>query len=237
MRPHLAFGLARNNGQRHGTRVITNQTPEMKSLIEGYHRFREQGWAGSRARWSELKEGQSPPFMVISCSDSRVDPSQIFDVDPGELFVVRNVAALVPPYETTPGQHGVSAALEFAVQVLEVREVLVMGHGLCGGCKAALTQMMEGADYGDGAFVQQWISLLDEARIPVAKKHGTESRQAELEMELAAVKVSLANLMTFPFVREKVESGQLMLRGAHFAISDGLLHLLDEDSGKFHAIV
>lgn len=212
-------------------------TDELRGLIDGYHRFREHGWAGSRARWSDLKEGQSPPFMVISCSDSRVDPAQIFDVDPGQLFVVRNVAALVPPYETTPGQHGVSAALEFAVQVLQVKEILVMGHGLCGGCKAALTQMMDGAPPGDGGFVQQWISLLDDARKPVEAKHGTQTREAELAMELAAVEVSLANLLTFPFVSSKVASGQLILRGAHFAISDGLLHLLNDDDHKFHAIV
>ena len=220
-----------------GTAMISNMTAPLKGLIAGYHRFREHGWAGSRARWSELRDGQSPPFMVISCSDSRVDPAQIFDVDPGELFVVRNVAALVPEYETTPGQHGVSAALEFAVQVLQVSEILVMGHGLCGGCKAALTQVMSGEDPGNGGFVQQWISMLDDVRGPVADKYGTTTREAELHMELAAVKVSLANLMTFPFVREKVQSGDLVLRGAHFAISDGLLHLLDDETGRFNAVV
>lgn len=217
--------------------MVTNMTDELRGLIDGYHRFREQGWAGSRARWSELKEGQSPPFMVISCSDSRVDPAQIFDVDPGQLFVVRNVAALVPPYETTPGQHGVSAALEFAVQVLQVKEILVMGHGLCGGCKAALTQMMNGAAPGDGGFVQQWIALLDDARKPVEAKHGTETREAELAMELAAVEVSLGNLLTFPFVRQKVASGELVLRGAHFAISDGVLRILDQEEHTFRTIV
>ena len=126
--------------------MTDNQTPPLNGLLTGYHRFRDNDWAEDRARWAELAEGQSPQMMVISCSDSRVDPSQIFDVAPGEIFVVRNVAALVPPYETTPGQHGVSAALEFAVQVLKVREVLVMGHGLCGGCKAALTRAMDNAE-------------------------------------------------------------------------------------------
>lgn len=204
-------------------------------ILAGYHRFRANGWTASRARWAELKEGQSPEVMVISCSDSRVDPSQIFDVDPGEIFVVRNVAALVPPYEVSPGQHGVSAALEFAVQVLKVKEILVMGHGLCGGCAAALTQVMEGAEPGQGGFVQQWIGLLDEARGPVAEAHGTETREAELAMELAAVKVSLANLMSFPFVAENVASGDLTLNGTHFAISDGVLRILDQSSGDFAA--
>lgn len=217
--------------------MINDSTPALDSLIKGYRRFRETGWAPYRARWAELKEGQSPQVMIISCSDSRVDPSQIFDVDPGEIFVVRNVAALVPPYETTPGQHGVSAALEFAVQVLKVKEVVVMGHGMCGGCQAALTQAMDGADFGEGRFVQQWISLLDEARKPIAAKHGTHSREAELEMEKEAVKVSLANLRTFPFVSDKLKNGELKLRGAHFAISDGILNVLDEGEDRFRAIV
>jgi len=178
--------------------------------------------------------GQSPQVMVISCSDSRVDPSQIFDVAPGEIFAVRNVAALVPPFETTPGQHGVSAALEFAVQFLKVREVVVMGHGLCGGCQAALTRNLHGTEPGEGGFVSNWIALLDEAREPVAAKYGTEGREAERAMELEAVKVSLANLRTFPCVREKEASGELTLRGAHFAISDGVLYLLNEETGEFN---
>jgi carbonic anhydrase len=217
--------------------MIKDSSPALDALIKGYRRFRETGWAPYRARWAELKEGQAPQAMIISCSDSRVDPSQIFDVDPGEIFVVRNVAALVPPYETTPGQHGVSAALEFAVQVLQVKEIVVMGHGMCGGCQAALSQAMQNADFGEGRFVQQWISLLDEARVPVAEKYGTHTREAELEMEKAAVKVSLANLETFPFVKDKLGAGQLKLRGAHFAISDGILNVLDQETGKFRAVV
>ncbi len=217
--------------------MIRKSSPTFDHLISGYRRFRETGWASNRARWSELKEGQSPEVMVISCSDSRVDPAQIFDVSPGEIFVVRNVAALVPPYETSPGQHGVSAALEFAVQVLGVREIMVMGHGMCGGCKAALTQALANADLGEGGFVQQWISLLDEARQPVASKLGTHTRDAELAMEFEAVKVSLNNLLTFPFVQERVQDGSLTLRGSHFAISDGVLNLFDSEDGKFHAVI
>ncbi|VWX51591.1 carbonic anhydrase [Novosphingobium sp. 9U] len=205
----------------------------LQRLIEGYRRFRETGWTARRERWATLSEGQEPEVMVIACSDSRVDPSQIFDVDPGEIFVVRNVAALVPPFETNPGHHGVSAALEFAVQVLNVKEVLVMGHGLCGGCKASLTQSLHGAELGQGGFVTNWISLLDDARESIAHEHGTEGRDAERAMELAAVKVSLENLKTFPFVADKLANGSLTLRGAYFAISDGILHVLDTDTGKF----
>ena len=215
------------------TSSAPDSSPVLDHLISGYQRFRDTGWTPHRERWATLGEGQEPEVMIIACSDSRVDPSQIFDVDPGEIFVVRNVAALVPPFETTPGHHGVSAALEFAVQVLKVKEIVVMGHGLCGGCKAALTQSLHGSEPGHGGFIADWISLLDDAREPVAKSLGTEGREAERAMELAAVRVSLENLMTFPCVRSKVGKGTLRLRGAFFAIADGVLHLMDEATGEF----
>ena len=206
---------------------------ELTELLRGYRRFREQGWKPERERWAELREGQQPRVMVIACSDSRVDPAQIFDVRPGEIFVVRNVAALVPPFETTPGHHGVSAALEFAVQVLRVREIVVMGHGMCGGCQAALTQELRDAEPGEGGFIANWIDMLDDARDEVADRLGTTGRPAERAMEQAAVRVSLANLRTFPCIAEKEKRGTLTLRGAYFAISDGELCLLDERTGKF----
>ena len=209
-------------------------TEELNHLLEGYRRFREKGWHPQRARWDRLREGQQPKVLVIACSDSRVDPAQIFDVDPGEIFVVRNVAALVPPFETTPGHHGVSAALEFAVQVLKVREILVLGHGMCGGAHAALTQELRGAAPGEGGFIADWIDMLDDAREAVVREFGTDGRAAERAMEYAGVKVSLANLRTFPCVAALEERGKLTLRGAFFAISDGILHLLDEHSGRFN---
>lgn len=209
---------------------------ELSMLLGGYRRFRDQGWAPNLERWAALSERQQPRVMVIACSDSRVDPSQIFDVDPGEIFVVRNVAAMVPPFETSPGHHGVSAALEFAVQVLKVREIVVMGHGLCGGCKAALTQELNGTEPGKGGFIAHWISLLDEARGPVVARHGTTGRDAERAMEHAGVQVSIDNLRTFPCIQEKERRGDLLLRGAYFAIADGELHLLDEESGEFSRV-
>jgi carbonic anhydrase len=139
----------------------------------------------------------------------------------------------VPPFETTPGRHGVSAALEFAVQFLGVEEILVMGHGLCGGCAAALSRAMDGAAHGEGGFIASWISMLDDAQTEVAAKHGITGAVAERAMELAAVKVSLNNLRTFPCVREKEGDGSLTLHGAFFAITDGVLHVLDETSGEF----
>ena len=208
--------------------------PEFAKLLKGYRRFREDTYPRQKARFEETaKEGQHPKLMIIGCSDSRVDPAQIFDVDPGDIFVVRNVAALVPPFETTPGQHGVSAAVEFAVQMLEVKQIVVMGHGRCGGCKAALTQGFATAEHGEGAFVANWVSLLNEARKPVAEKHGTEGRKAEMAMEFAAIRQSLANLRTFPWLAEKEQAGSLKLRGAHFSIMEGVLYSLDEDTGEF----
>ena len=207
---------------------------DFNDMLSGYRRFRETGWEEQRERWDELRDGQSPKVMVIACSDSRVDPAQIFDTKPGEIFVVRNVAALVPPFETTPGRHGVSAALEFAVQVLKVKDVLVMGHGRCGGCHAALTQELKDAPPGEGGFIAHWIDLLDDARERVVAKFGDDKGQeAQRAMEQEGVKVSLANLRTFPCVREKESAGELRLIGAFFAIADGLLHVLDEKSGVF----
>lgn len=217
--------------------MSTDLSPEFAQLVDGYRRFRAGHWMDNRDRWEAASVGQQPQVMVIACADSRVDPSQIFDMAPGEAFVVRNIAALVPPFETTPGLHGVSAALEFAVQVLEVKEIVVMGHGMCGGCKAALTQDLHGAPPGDGGFIANWIGLLDEARGPIAAQHGTTGRTAERAMELAGVRVSLANLRTFPCIRKKEREGKLKLRGAFFAISDGQLHVMDEATGEFAPMV
>lgn len=213
--------------------MASDISPQLDRLIAGYHRFRGEAWADNRARWAELREGQQPEVLIIACSDSRVDPAQVFDVAPGEAFVVRNVAAMVPPFETAPGYHGVSAALEFAVQVLKVKEIVVMGHGKCGGCKAALTRELHGTQPGEGGFIADWISMLDEARGPIAERYGTTSDEARRAMELAGVRVSLANLRTFPCIRRGERDGSLRLRGAFFAISDGLLHLMDDMTEEF----
>ena len=207
---------------------------DFADMISGYRRFRDTGWAEQHERWGELREGQAPGVMIIACSDSRVDPAQIFDTNPGEIFVVRNVAALVPPFETTPGLHGVSAALEFAVQVLNVGEVVVMGHGSCGGCKAALTGDLKDQPPGEGGFIANWIKLLDGARANVVAAHPKhDTPEATRAMEEEGVKVSLANLRTFPCVRSKERKGELKLIGAFFAISDGVLNILDEQTGQF----
>jgi carbonic anhydrase len=208
------------------------------ALVEGYRRFQAGTYASQKVRFDELStEGQSPTIMVIACSDSRVDPALIFDTNPGEVFVVRNVAALVPPFETTPGRHGVSAALEFAVQVLGVRAVVVMGHGQCGGCNAALRGDLANAAPGEGGFLAGWIDMLEPARERVLASHGYEMTPAAgRAMEQEAVRVSIANLLTFPWVREKAEAGTLLLAGAFFAISDGRLQLMNRETGIFEPV-
>jgi carbonic anhydrase len=205
-------------------------------LISGYHRFRETGWARERDRWSALAEGQSPKVMVIACSDSRVEPAIIFDASPGEMFVVRNVANLAPPFETTGGYHGVSAALEFAVTQLEVEEVVVLGHGFCGGCAAALTEQFTGAPSGEGHFIANWVKMLDPARDRVCADHAELDRSAFLAMEWEAVKISLANLRTFPWIAERERDGRLELHGAHFSIAEGRLYILDEAEDTFRPV-
>ncbi|MBU3079392.1 carbonic anhydrase [Sphingomonas quercus] len=205
---------------------------DFAELITGYHRFRDHGWRVQRERWAELSEGQSPKVMVIACSDSRVDPAQIFDTSPGEIFVVRNIANLVPPFELGGGRHGVSAALEFAVTQLEVPEVVVLGHGACGGVNAALTRKFAGARPGEGGFIDHWVDLLDEARDRIVAEHG-HGPEATHQMELETVRVSLANLRTFPCIPERESAGKLTLRGAYFAIAEGVLHLLDPATDEF----
>ncbi len=205
--------------------------PEFKKLVDGYHRFRTTDWPRERARWAELTEGQSPAVMVISCSDSRVDPAQVFNTSPGEIFVVRNVANLVPPFEADAARHGVSAAVEFAVTQLDVRQIVVLGHGSCGGVSAALSRTFEGRAPGAGGFIAHWVDLLDAARDRIIAQYGT-GPAAVRALELETVRVSIANLRSFPFIGPREADGRLVLRGAYFAIADGVLHVMD-DTGEF----
>lgn len=197
-----------------------------RALLDGYQRFRSNGYQEQRRRWEQLATGQEPPVMIIGCCDSRVDPATIFDAQPGEMFVLRNVANLVPPFEVGGGLHGVSAALEFAVTALKVQHVVVMGHGACGGVAACLSGHLDPSQ----SFIPGWIHLLDDARAKVVAAAPADPQRA-LEME--GVKTSLANLRTFPFVQEREAAGTLALHGCYFAIADGRLHELDEATGQF----
>lgn len=203
-------------------------------LLAGYRRFRGEGWAHQRARWAELATGQSPRVMVVACSDSRVDPSIVFDASPGEMFVVRNVANLIPPFELGGRLHGVSAALEFAVTQLEVPEIVVLGHGSCGGVAAAISKRFEDKPPGEGGFIARWIEMLDAERDRIVAELG-EGREAARALELAGVRVSIANLRTFPCIPPRETAGKLRIHGAYFAIDDGVLHLMDPATGAFGA--
>ena len=178
----------------------------MDPLIEGYRRFRAEIWPGERARYEALSHwGQSPEAMVIACSDSRVDPQTIFGAVPGELFVVRNVAALVPPYAPDPGHHGTSAALEFGVRVLKIPRLVVLGHGQCGGIKA----MAYGPPPQAQDFIATWVELGKPALLAAGEE--PEGRLERIEAEV--VRLSLANLMTFPWIAEAVAAHRLVPAG------------------------
>ena len=193
----------------------------MDKLIEGYRRFRTETWPRERARFEELAaRGQHPRAMVIACSDSRVDPQMIFSAGPGELFVMRNVANLVPPYMPDAMFHGTSAAVEFAVRVLKVDRIVVMGHALCGGIRA----LLHGAPPEAADFVAGWIGIAQRARTVALRCDVPEQRQEIAEHE--AVRISLENLMTFPWVAEAVAEGRLTLHGAHFGVATGRLVLV-----------
>jgi len=205
------------------------------NLLEGYRRFRANRFESERERFRELAEGQKPRAIVIACCDSRADPATIFDADPGEIFVVRNVANLVPPFEASGGRHGVSAALEFAVTQLQVPEIIVMGHERCGGIQAALTGCFHGAEPGEGGFVHRWMEQIDGPASEIASAHGTGENAARI-LEEVAIRQSLANLRTFPFVAKREKAGDLAILGCHFSIGDGELYLLDEAEEVFRPV-
>jgi carbonic anhydrase len=192
-------------------------------LIEGYRKFRAETWPAERARYEALARwGQSPEAVVIACSDSRVDPQTIFSAVPGELFVVRNVAALVPPYEPDARYHGTSAALEFGVKVLKVNRLVVLGHGQCGGVRA----MAFGPPPRARDFIASWVEI---GRPAVeAAGEAQEGRLSRIEAEV--VRLSLKNLMTFPWIAEAVTAGRLALQGYLFDVHTGVLTHVGEET-------
>ena len=206
--------------------------PEFHALLDGYKRFREEAYPKQRARYDALsKEGQAPPIMVISCCDSRVDPATIFDTGPGQMFALRNVANLVPPYDSSGGMHGASAAIEFGVTGLNVKHIVVLGHGQCGGISAAL----EGGELGQPghSFIDEWMTIITDARDNVVR---TAPPDPQRELELEAIKISLKNLRSFPFIAEREARGEIKLHGAWYAIGEATLFTLDEASGEFAAV-
>src|ERR1700746_2241280 len=202
-------------------------------LLDGYRTFRTQRLPIEQSRLRELSEpGQSPETMVIGCCDSRVSPEVIFDAGPGELFVVRNIANLVPVYQPDEGAHGVSAALEYAVNVLRVKHIVVLGHAQCGGIRAFIDKI---APLSPGDFIGKWMAMfIKPGEVVEQRDHETMQKFVE-RIEKAAVFRSLENLMTFPFVRKAVERGEVHLHGAYFGVAEGSLFVLDQAAKEFRS--
>jgi carbonic anhydrase len=203
-------------------------------LISGYQVFSSQRLPTEQSRYRELSErGQSPAVMVIGCCDSRVSPEVIFDAGPGELFVVRNVANLVPVFQPDGGAHGVSAALEYAVQVLRVKHIVVLGHAQCGGIRAFIDNA---APLSPGDFIGKWMSMFIKPGEQVEQRDHESMQDFTTRIEKAAVFRSLENLMTFPFVQALVERGELHLHGAYFGVAEGSLSVLDAVAKEFKRV-
>jgi carbonic anhydrase len=204
-------------------------------LVEGYHDFVVNRLPLESSRFHKLAEtGQKPEVMVICCCDSRVSPEVIFDAHPGELFVVRNVANLVPPYSPSGFTHGVSAALEFAVQGLKVSYIMVMGHSHCGGIRAFVEHKGH-TDPGD--FIDNWMSLITPAAATLGEQSEADRAAYLVKLEKASVVATLDNLKSFPWIRSRVDELRLELIGAYFDVSSGALEIYDPVTGQFSAVV
>jgi carbonic anhydrase len=202
----------------------------MDDLIEGYRRFRQETWPTERRRYQALAErGQKPRTLVIGCSDSRVDPQTVFGAGPGELFVVRNVAGLVPPFAPDAGYHGTSAAVEYAVRVLQVDRIVVLGHALCGGVRA----MVEGVPPEARDFVEPWLELARPAKASAPDLAlAAGGPDALAPYEIGVVRLSVANLMTFPWIADAVGEGRLALAGFRFDIRTGVLENIGPETAS-----
>lgn len=211
------------------------------TLLDGYRRFRSDTYKRQRARYDALSHvGQSPGIMVIACCDSRVDPSVIFDAEPGQIFVVRNVANLVPSFHAQGNHFGsTSAALEFAVLVLGVQHIMVLGHAQCGGIHVAIQGSFNEKDGATDRFsyIDRWMSLIRPTRDKVmAACRIMPGMDPQRALEQAAIRQSLENLRSFPFVDEAIRNGALELHGAYFGIADGILHILSADAEHFEPV-
>ncbi|CAK7255164.1 carbonic anhydrase [Shinella sp. YE25] len=201
-------------------------------LLRGYRNFMERRFIHERCRYRTLAEdGQAPHTLVIACCDSRSAPETIFDCGPGELFVVRNVANMVPPYEPDGHFHATSAALEYAIQVLKIENIVVMGHGRCGGIKAALDPAAEPLSPGD--FIGRWMALLQPAAAQIKGTHLMTQGERQTALERVSIRNSINNLRTFPYVCALEEQGKVRVHGAWFDISTGELWVMDGRTGDF----
>lgn len=220
-------------------KCMTKPSDHLQRLMDGYEIFRAVEYERQRERYTRLAaEGQRPPTMVIACSDSRVDPATVFHAAPGEMFVLRHIAALVPPCEKDGRHHSAAAAIEYAITQLEVEHVVVFGHGGCGGIAASLSGCFDHSEEGEGGFVHHWVETIRPERDRLVKNmpHASEE-QRQLALELGSIKLSLGRLREFPGVAEREASGMLHLYGAHFDIRSGTLRMLAEGDGEFQTIM
>jgi len=209
---------------------------ELKNLVTGYKKFLRMKEFNGKYRYQDLAEKQSPETMIISCCDSRVNPALIFNTEPGELFIVRNIANLIPPFGNDITYHGTSAAIEFAVLELGIKRIIVMGHANCGGIRRCIN-VHETPSPDQNLFIDKWLSIL----APVTNKTCQEYKDANKQevqtaLEKAAIKTSLKNLKTFPFISENLDQETVKIHGAYFDIEDGQLYLLNEESDDFEAV-
>ena len=208
------------------------------ALLDGYRSFRRGRYQEQRERYDALAAlGQTPPVMVIACCDSRVDPSVVFDAAPGQIFVLRHIAALVPPCERDGKHHSASAAIEYAVTQLGIGHIVIFGHGRCGGIQASLSGQFAHSPECDGGFIHHWMEIIEPAREKVmAAAAISPDVDAQKALELAAIRVSMDNLRSFPFVREAETDGRLEIHGTYFDIGDGLLRVLDPSTGGWATV-
>ena len=208
--------------------------PAVDKLIAGHQRFKEGYYAENKRKLSKLaKQGQSPKIAIVSCSDSRVDPTTILDCEPGDLFVIRNVANLIPPCESCDNFHGTSAALEYAVNNLEVESIIVLGHTQCGGIKALVDTPPHAIPE---TFTSKWMQQLEDVRNEVLENTEGSIESHYHDCEQKGVLQSLNNLMTFPWVQERVRTGKLYIHGWHYDLGDGSLFAKCKDNDEFERI-
>ncbi|WP_404406734.1 carbonic anhydrase [Pelagibacterium halotolerans] len=203
-----------------------------KFLLDGYKNFMAGRYATESGRYRDLAEkGQKPTTLVIACCDSRAAPETVFDCGPGELFVVRNVANLVPPFGPDAAYHGTSAAIEFAIVHLKIAHIVVMGHGRCGGIQGALATA--GGNAPEGAFIGKWLDMVKPVAERVEANDLLTASERQTALERISIRQSIGNLMGFPFVKSRVDEGKLSLHGAWFDISTGELWVMNGESGDF----
>ena len=207
----------------------------LDKLVEGFKNFKQRYYIAEPELFEELVDkGQAPKTLVIACCDSRVHPAQVLNTSPGDIFVARNVANLVPPFEDDGKSHGTSAAIEYGVKHLKVEHIIVFGHGQCGGIKSL---MAGGVGSEDDSFIDPWMSTAVPSREEILENHSDKSFAEQCQIcEQAVIGVSVNNLLSFPWIKSRVDAGELQVHGWYFEIKKGILFELKQEDGSFASI-